>query len=129
MLTQKYIIMKNKILLLAFTVFVGAILLSGCQKQKSCESAFSNDGRIIRGYLQKLDEPYKTDETFVMENYKITAHFIDVDGNVFYIAGKVPKDINSNTPVGVILAEVGDYDNIYRTKKMIYTLSCLSEDN
>ena len=119
--------MKNKILLLAFAVFVGAILLSGCQKQRSCESAFSNDGRIIRGYLQQLDKPYKTDETFVMENYKITAHFMDVDGNVFYLAGKVPKGINSNTPVSVILAEVGDYDNLYRTKKMIYTLSCLSE--
>ncbi|MBR4583746.1 MAG: hypothetical protein IKO34_08060 [Bacteroidales bacterium] len=120
--------MKNKILLLAFAVFVGAILLSGCQKQKSCESVFSNDGRIIRGYLQKLDEPYKTDETFVMKNYKITAHFMDVDGNVFYIAGKVPKGIASNTTVRVILAEVGDYDNLYHTKKMIYTLSCLSED-
>ncbi len=121
--------MKNKILLLAFTVFVDAILLSGCQKQKSCESAFSNDGRLLRGYLQKLDEPYKTDDTFVLEGYKITAHFTDVDGNVFYIAGKVPKGISSNTPVSVILAEVGDYDNLYRTKKMIYTLSCLSEDD
>ena len=120
--------MKHKILLLAFTVFIGTILLSGCQKQKTCESAFSNDGRVIRGYLQKLDGTYKTDDTFVMENYKITAHFVDVDGNVFYIAGKVPKGIGSNTTVRVILAEVGDYDNLYRTKKMIYTLSCVSED-
>ena len=123
--------MKSKFFFIATMLLLGAfsamLLTTGCQKQKSCESAFSNDGRIVRGFLQKLDEPYKTDDTFVLEGYKITAHFTDVDGNVFYLAGKVPKGINSNTPVSVILAEVGDYDNLYRTKKMIYTLSCLSE--
>ena len=124
--------MKSKFFFIATMLLLGAfsamLLTTGCQKQKSCESAFSNDGRIVRGFLQKLDEPYKTDDTFVLEGYKITAHFTDVDGNVFYLAGKVPKGINSNTPVSVILAEVGDYDYIYRTKKIIYTLSCVSED-
>ena len=124
--------MRSKFFFIATMLLLGAfsamLLTTGCQKQKSCESAFSNDGRIVRGFLQKLDEPYKTDDTFVLEGYKITAHFTDVDGNVFYLAGKVPKGINSNTPVSVILAEVGDYDYIYRTKKIIYTLSCVSED-
>ena len=124
--------MRAKFFFIATMLLLGAfsamLLTTGCQKQKSCESAFSNDGRIVHGFLQKLDEPYKTDDTFVLEGYKITAHFTDVDGNVFYLAGKVPKGINSNTPVSVILAEVGDYDNIYRTKKIIYTLSCVSED-
>ena len=124
--------MKSKFFFIATILLLGAfsamLLTTGCQKQKSCESAFSNDGRIVHGFLQKLDEPYKTDDTFVLEGYKITAHFTDVDGNVFYLAGKVPKGINSNTPVSVILAEVGDYDYIYRTKKIIYTLSCVSED-
>ena len=124
--------MKSKFFFIATILLLGAfsamLLTTGCQKQKSCESAFSNDGRIVHGFLQKLDEPYKTDDTFVLEGYKITAHFTDVDGNVFYLAGKVPKGINSNAPVSVILAEVGDYDNLYRTKKMIYTLSCVSED-
>ena len=120
--------MKNRLFLIVLAVFATVLLSAGCQKQKSCESAFSNDGRIVRGFIQKLDEPYKTDDTFVLEGYKITAHFTDVDGNVFYLAGKVPKGINSNTPVSVILAEVGDYDNLYHTKKLIYTLSCVSED-
>ena len=124
--------MKSKFFFIATILLLGAfsamLLTTGCQKQKSCESAFSNDGRIVRGFLQKLDEPYKTDDTFVLEGYKITAHFTDVDGNVFYLAGKVPKGINSNTPVSVILAEVEKYDNLYHNKKMIYTLSCVSED-
>ncbi|MBQ6277994.1 MAG: hypothetical protein IJK62_14960 [Bacteroidales bacterium] len=120
--------MKNRLIFVALAMLTALLLSIGCQKQKSCESAFSNDGRIVHGFLQKLDEPYKTDDTFVLEGYKITAHFTDVDGNVFYLAGKVPKGINSNTPVSVILAEVGDYDYIYRTKKIIYTLSCVSED-
>ena len=125
--------MKSKFFFIATMLLLGAfsamLLTTGCQKQKSCESAFSNDGRIVRGFLQKLDEPYKTDDTFVLQGYKITAHFTDVDGNVFYLAGKVPKGINSNTPVSVILAEVGDYDNLYHSKKMIYTLSCVSEED
>ncbi len=124
--------MKSKFFFIATMLLLGAfsamLLTTGCQKQKSCESAFSNDGRIVHGFLQKLDEPYKTDDTFVLEGYKITAHFTDVDGNVFYLAGKVPKGINSNTPVSVILAEVEKYDNLYHNKKMIYTLSCVSED-
>ena len=124
--------MKSKFFFIATMLLLGAfsamLLTTGCQKQKSCESAFSNDGRIVRGFLQKLDEPYKTDDTFVLEGYKITAHFTDVDGNVFYLAGKVPKGINSNTPVSVILAEVERFDNLYHNKKMIYTLSCVSED-
>ena len=114
--------------MLLLGAFSAMLLTTGCQKQKSCESAFSNDGRIVRGFLQKLDEPYKTDDTFVLEGYKITAHFTDVDGNVFYLAGKIPKGINSNTPVSVILAEVERFDNLYHNKKMIYTLSCVSED-
>ena len=124
--------MRSKFFFIATMLLLGAfsamLLTTGCQKQKSCESAFSNDGRIVRGFLQKLDEPYKTDDTFVLEGYKITAHFTDVDGNVFYLAGKIPKGINSNTPVSVILAEVEKYDNLYHNKKMIYTLSCVSED-
>ncbi len=124
--------MKSKFFFIATMLLLGAfsamLLTTGCQKQKSCESAFSNDGRIVHGFLQKLDEPYKTDDTFVLEGYKITAHFTDVDGNVFYLAGKIPKGINSNTPVSVILAEVEKYDNLYHNKKMIYTLSCVSED-
>ena len=124
--------MKSKFFFIATILLLGAfsamLLTTGCQKQKSCESAFSNDGRIVRGFIQKLDEPYKTDDTFVLEGYKITAHFTDVDGNVFYLAGKIPKGINSNTPVSVILAEVEKYDNLYHNKKMIYTLSCVSED-
>ena len=124
--------MRSKFFFIATMLLLGAfsamLLTTGCQKQKSCESAFSNDGRIVRGFIQKLDEPYKTDDTFVLEGYKITAHFTDVDGNVFYLAGKIPKGINSNTPVSVILAEVEKYDNLYHNKKMIYTLSCVSED-
>ena len=124
--------MKSKFFFIATMLLLGAfsamLLTTGCQKQKSCESAFSNDGRIVRGFIQKLDEPYKTDDTFVLEGYKITAHFTDVDGNVFYLAGKIPKGINSNTPVSVILAEVERFDNLYHNKKMIYTLSCVSED-
>ena len=120
--------MKNRLFFVVLAIFTAVLLSTGCQKQKSCESAFYNDGRLLSGFLQKLDEPYKTDDTFVLEGYKITAHFTDVDGNVFYLAGNIPKGIKPDTPVSVILAEVEKFDNLYHTKKMIYTLSCISED-
>lgn len=122
--------MRNRFFLLMFVLLGGLIMMTGCVKQESCsDSIFAREGRLISGHLYLLDEPFRTDDTFIVEGYKITSYFVDADGNVFYITSRVPKDIDSNTAVTVILSYAVEDYNFYSTKKYIYNLACVCEDD
>ena len=122
--------MRKRFILLMIVLFAGLFVITGCVKRESCsDSLFARDGRLISGHFYALDKPFRTDDTFIAEGYKITSYFTDADGNVFYITSRVPKDIDSTTMVTVILSYAVDDYNFYSTKKNIYNLACICKDD
>lgn len=94
--------MKKSIFISILVAAMGVVVLSGCQKKSSCEGG-------MQGYLQVLDEPYKTGPGFYTEDVKITAHFYqnkNLEGYHYCITGNVPKRLSPNDLVIVKLSVV-----------------------
>ena len=122
--------MRKRFFLLVLVLCAGLFVMTGCVKRESCsDSLFAREGRLISGHFYALEEPFRTDDTFIVEGYKITSYFVDADGNVFYITSGVPKGIDSTTTVTVILSYAVEDYNFYSTKKYIYNLACICEDD
>lgn len=123
--------MKKSILISLLIAAMGVMMLNGCQIKSSCEGCEGG----MQGYLQILDEPYKTDSRFYKEGVKITAHFYvnkNHEGPVYYITGEVPKRLSPNDLVSVKLSSVYPEDGgiIHEDLSVwIYKLNCFCDWN
>mgnify|MGYP003414431326 FL=1 len=110
---------------------MGVMMLNGCQIKSSCEGCEGG----MQGYLQILDEPYKTDSRFYKEGVKITAHFYinkNQEGPVYCITGKVPRNISPDKLISVKIQEVYPEDGgiIHEDLSVwIYKLNCFCDWN
>ena len=119
--------MKRNIFISLLIGMMGVIALIGCEKQSSCECG-------IQGHLKVLDEPYKANFGNHFTDIKITAFFYDMEGNMFYITGKTPKNNSYST---IVSAKLNGYQDTppqidgpvtadYTGEVYFYSLDCIS---
>ena len=126
--------MKSRIFISLLLAAMGVMMLNGCQIKSSCEGCEGG----MQGYLQILDEPYKTDSRYYKEGVKITAHFYinkNQEGPVYCITGKVPRNISPDKLISVKIQEVYPDDEYFSKPHPaiilipIYKLNCFCDWN
>ena len=118
--------MKSRILISLLVAAMGMMMLSGCQKESSCDGG-------TQGHLLVLDKPYKTNFGPHFKDIKVSAYFYDTNENMYYIIGKVPKKLSYQS---LVQAKLRGYPDVapktdgpvtadYTGETYFYDLECI----